>query len=251
MRAIKSGRLLIFLLLPLTFLVQSCGERIPEWFLIDFNRCIKGRVVTLGSTSPVKDATIKIWINGDTVNGYYGSSSDTLVLLTDDKGCYRTKKISEKLWLNGELVIAASKQGYETANWKSNATYASEYDPLTEIWSRDDKDTLYVNFGLKSLWNSCEVSPGVLYFGNNLITLPLYILNTGAGQLDWEISHSNSWIQLTQNSGQIPVSQFVQVLILIDRSSLIPGTYTDNLEITTNANTGDNPLVVPVYVTVD
>jgi hypothetical protein len=249
MKNIKSISIFIILSIVISLIFHQCKERFPEWYSIDFNRCIKGQVVSFASTDPVGEATIRIWVRSDSLNNYYGIYEDTLTYLTNENGFYKTEKISEALWKTGGLVIEASKPGWETVTWNSNIKY--EYDPRTETWSRDDGDTLYVNFGLRFLWRAFTVRPDTLSFGNNFTALPIYILNMGAGQLDWEINHNDNWIIIQQNSGQIPVKQFVQVMIVVDRSGLSPGKYSSSIEIITNADVSASTIVIPVYVTVD
>jgi len=77
----------------------------------------------------------------------------------------------------------------------------------------------------------------------------LVISNTGASDLDWQVSGSAAWLSVAPTSGAVVPAGSASVSVDIDASGLSAGTYTDTLTIT--SNDPDEPSVeVPVSLVV-
>lgn len=62
----------------------------------------------------------------------------------------------------------------------------------------------------------------------------LALSNGGGGQLTWQASSGQSWLQIAPGSGTIPSGEHMTLTVALDRSALTPGTYTTNIVFTSN-----------------
>jgi hypothetical protein len=72
--------------------------------------------------------------------------------------------------------------------------------------------------------------------------LVLNISNAGTATLNWSISPSEAWLSVNPASG----TDFGQVVVTVDRSSLPDGTYNGMLNITSNGGNGNVPVMLTV-----
>lgn len=72
--------------------------------------------------------------------------------------------------------------------------------------------------------------------------------NAGGGVATWQASASQSWLQITPQSGSVASGQHASVIVAADRSRLTPGNY--QATITFTSNTGQLTLPVSLQVTV-
>lgn len=83
------------------------------------------------------------------------------------------------------------------------------------------------------------VMPPTLDFGNDQVEMSVKIYNTENGSLTWETIEENaSWLTLTPSSGTINTNQdTANVLLKVDRGSLLPNTYTETFYFRDKNNT--------------
>ncbi|MGH2481770.1 MAG: BACON domain-containing protein, partial [Ktedonobacteraceae bacterium] len=62
----------------------------------------------------------------------------------------------------------------------------------------------------------------------------LALSNAGGGQLIWQASSGQSWLQISPMSGSIPSGDHMSVIVALDRAALSPGTYTTSIVFTSN-----------------
>lgn len=75
----------------------------------------------------------------------------------------------------------------------------------------------------------------------------LALSNAGGGQATWQASVSQSWLQITPQSGSVASGKHVAVLVTAVRSALAPGTYQASIVFT--SSTGQITLPVKLTVT--
>lgn len=78
--------------------------------------------------------------------------------------------------------------------------------------------------------------------GNQLLA----ISNAGGGQLVWQASSEQSWLQMSPTSGSIASGTHMPIIVAIDRSKLHIGNYTTNVTFT--SNTEQASLIVSMSV---
>jgi hypothetical protein len=74
----------------------------------------------------------------------------------------------------------------------------------------------------------------------------LAISNAGGGQLTWQASVGQPWLQISPKSGSIASGSHMTAMVAVDRSKLAPGSYQTNIIFT--SNTGQ--ITLPVRMTV-
>ena len=82
--------------------------------------------------------------------------------------------------------------------------------------------------------------------GTNPASQVLAISNNGAGSLNWTAAKTQSWLNLSTNSGTTPAS----VTIGASTAGLVPGTYTDTVTVA-SAGAAGSPQSVAVTLTVN
>ena len=95
----------------------------------------------------------------------------------------------------------------------------------------------------------CAVSfsDGELDFGENASSLGLTLeLNDCGEALPYSLTSSEPWIDVDPDDGTLQPGGAANITVLIDRDSLSPGTYTEEVEIATSIGTFDIPLFVEV-----
>jgi len=88
-----------------------------------------------------------------------------------------------------------------------------------------------------------DVSESSLDFGPAKTHLVFYLVNRGAGSLDYGITDDRNWLSVMPFGGKIG-NDSVQITAKVDRSSLAPNKYTGTLKITSNG--GDTTIAVTV-----
>lgn len=204
-----------------TFLYH-CKEPDPEWIL--YNYGIKGHVYDELTNEPIARASIKIWVEEDYAD------EDTLYYLTDTNGIFLTEKLS----IYQSIILEASK----TPDYKTI---------IQEVYGFIEDNYLSVELSLEPIIHSYSVIPDTLDFRNDLSSLSLSILNTGTGQLDWQLFVNNNWITADADSGTVPEKEFEIINLQVDRSLLTQGYFSSSIDLISNA--GDK--IIPVYITKD
>ncbi len=75
---------------------------------------------------------------------------------------------------------------------------------------------------------------------------PLILKNGGGGQIDWQAQSNDTWLTASPNTGSFSGSQ--SITILVNRSSLVPQTYTGQISFV--QHTGSPALTLTVTMTV-
>lgn len=100
-----------------------------------------------------------------------------------------------------------------------------------------DGDPIYIRFTV--LPPELTVSATSFDFGDALVDLPLQILNSGQGILQWAINTSEfpSWLMVGSSTGSLGPGESETVYVSVNRSGLAPGPYEYSFEL--GADTGD------------
>lgn len=91
-----------------------------------------------------------------------------------------------------------------------------------------------------------QVNVSELDFGQSATTKSFTISNSGSGELNWNISTENPWINSIDPSSGTTSTTPANVTVTVDRSSLSPGVYQGSLDIQSNG--GSETLVVKAQV---
>lgn len=81
---------------------------------------------------------------------------------------------------------------------------------------------------------SLSIVPTAFNFGSNRTQDSFAISNAGSGILAWSISGIASWITISPTAGSTPVTGPTIVNITVNRAGLAPGTYTDEVRVSSN-----------------
>ncbi|MCG2716906.1 MAG: PKD domain-containing protein, partial [Candidatus Marinimicrobia bacterium] len=73
-----------------------------------------------------------------------------------------------------------------------------------------------------------SVYPPSLDFESNKSEMTLYLSNSGAGTLTWNITNDESWISYSPNSGTT-TTEIEEIKVTVDRLGLNPGVHTGNI----------------------
>ena len=93
-----------------------------------------------------------------------------------------------------------------------------------------------------------SLSDGELDFGESASSLGLTIeLNDCGEALPYSLTGSESWIDVDPNGGSLPPGGSEQISVDIDRGSLLPGTYSEQIQFVSSLGA----LVIPVLVEVE
>lgn len=105
--------------------------------------------------------------------------------------------------------------------------------------------TTFADVSLKAITPIINISTENLDFGENITSMTVDIKNIGGGVLQWAISENVDWISVNPTSGSITTEVGV-ISILVDRSNLSVGSYTQNISITSNG--GSKSIVINATV---
>lgn len=100
------------------------------------------------------------------------------------------------------------------------------------------RQTINHNFSLIPSTSSLKVSPEALEFQTGKTNVGLDIINEGRGQLEWKITlpANTSWLSADKLNGMLQPSgqrgDKTSVVVSVNRSSLQPDDYEDNLIVT-------------------
>jgi hypothetical protein len=92
-----------------------------------------------------------------------------------------------------------------------------------------------------------DLSEDALDFGDDLTSLPLTLsLNDCGGPVTFLTGGSDDWIEVNPTGGTLQPGGTANLTVLIDRDSLSPGTYSEEVEIATAIGNFDIPIFVEV-----
>lgn len=137
------------------------------------------------------------------------------ISLSDTSGTTQTETDRISVTVNRTGLLPGKHQGTITVTSSSGA----ETIPVTASASEPAK--LFVSFD-----NS-------LYFGSTTGMLYLVISNNGTEVLTWNITTSNNWISVSQNSGTT-TTESDSVAVTVSRSGMATGNYEGNVSVTSN-----------------
>ncbi|MEK7396065.1 MAG: hypothetical protein AAB116_03915, partial [Candidatus Poribacteria bacterium] len=86
------------------------------------------------------------------------------------------------------------------------------------------------------------LSPTSFDFGSLDTQKTLIITNTGAGLLVWRATNAETWLSFAPVSGTVGAGQSTNVTVNVSRTDLLPGDYSDTIEITYNGGNGSVPV---------
>jgi hypothetical protein len=94
------------------------------------------------------------------------------------------------------------------------------------------------------------ISPSLLDMGAGDLTTNstqiLTLTNIGGGQITWDGSAGQPWLQLSPGNGTFASGQHAQITVAIDRSNLATGNYKTSITITSNAGNSTVPVQAQV-----
>jgi len=226
-------QIVLIILIPVLF--NHCEEPANlDWW--GYNNHIKGYVIDETTNEPIAGASIKLWIEN------YRASSDTLYFLTDTNGVFVTEKIP-----NHTILVEVSKNPeYKTIIQNEYEILENSYDYIELTLDCENSYFCYV-FPLEAIIHSYRVIPDTLDFRNDLSSHSFSILNTGTGQLEWQLNIHDNWITADIQSDTIPEKGFDIINLQVDRSLLTQGNFSSSVDLISNA--GDR--IIPVYLTKD
>jgi hypothetical protein len=149
---------------------------------------------------------------------------------TDANGTFRDTVVIDGSWLTGPHVIHA-----ENALLHKSASFT----------------IMVTGNGLSPLPSHLAISTPAIDFGagdqatDSAQTISLS--NTGAGQISWQATSTQSWLMLSPTRGTFYNGQPMLVTLAVDRSSLKVGKYSAEVIFTSNA--GEKHLAVSMQVT--
>ena len=92
-----------------------------------------------------------------------------------------------------------------------------------------------------------SVTPDSLYFEPATSSVLLIVENTGSGELNWDATASEGWIEISRQSGT-SVDQANTITVTVDRTLIdIDGIFSATIAVTSNAGT----VVVPIQMEVE
>jgi len=165
-----------------------------------------------------------------------------LYFVTDTNGIFLTEKLS-----NHDYIVEVSKKPvYKTIihSWIEYWENTYDYSELTS--DCENNYDCYV-FPLNPIIHSYRVIPDSLDFRDDLSSLALSILNTGTGQLEWQLIVNDNWITADFKADTIPEDGFDIINLQVDRSMLTQGFHSSSIDLISNA--GDR--VIRVNATKD
>lgn len=118
----------------------------------------------------------------------------------------------------GNYQVQAVKDGYET----NSKSVTVSLDKVSQA-----------DIAIKPIGPEISLSTESLDFGENITNLPIDIHNIGSGELKWSVSENVEWISVNPISGTTLAESDV-ITIIVDRSSLLQGDYSQNINITSD-----------------
>lgn len=185
-----------FLLLPLFLLLTACS---PD--PVDTTGSISGTIRDAFDNSVLQGVTITLSPSGrSTVTG------------TD--GYFQFSDVEQ-----GEYAVSVNRADY-VPDSKKVTVHVGQNTPL--------------DFSMMRAGSALEVSPLTLDFGETDNQLNLNIKNNGQAKMFWQITENTSWVTCSQTSGEVLAGKTGSVAVIIDRTQLSKGTYTNTLVVTSN-----------------
>ena len=171
----------------------------------------------------VTDSKTSQPINGAMVSTDPATSSVT----TGNDGLFIFEKLDP-----GTYKVIATKDDYET-NQKNVTVTAGE--------------KTNADISLTSIIPQFNVSNTNMDFGTSLSQVSLEITNTTAGKLEWSVVESIVWLNANPTSGETGEGETSTVTFTVDRSTLMQGTHSDNITIS-SVNGGSKDISVSVTI---
>ena len=134
---------------------------------------------------------------------------------------------------NNQIKVTADRSGL------ADGTYTDQ------ININSDGGSAVVNIEMRVVNPVLSVSKTSLDFGNVSTTNIFTIGNTGGDTLTWELSKSADWLTLSPTSG-LQTTKTQSITAVVDRSGLSPGSYSDQISVSSNG--GSATLDVTVVV---
>lgn len=205
----KRALLLYFLSVVLLASGVSCTKDI-----IDTTGNLTGTVTDAKTNEPLSGVSISISPSGTTRS-------------TGADGKFEFRDLETK-----EYTVTASKNGYKTD--KKNVFVQTGQDA-------------FADFQLTSTTGTLQCSPNMLDFDSDKTTLPFEISNVGVAELKWQLTENASWLSCNPTSGVTNPSEKSSVVVIVDRTGLDSGEYTQSITVTSD---GGGSAIVNVKMTV-
>ncbi len=111
------------------------------------------------------------------------------------------------------------------------------YTDLIAITSNGGEGSVSVSMIVPS--PKLSFNPVSIDFGEATAQSSITINNTGGGIMTWQMSKQQPWLTLSTTSGTLEAGKPLTILVSVSRTGLAPGTYTDNISITSNGGNGN------------
>lgn len=148
---------------------------------------------------------------------------------TDVHGAFSDTVIIDPNWQAGKHILyAMSTQTHQQATFSLLVTGQSALQGPPHLLLSADS----LNFGAGDQTTN----------GNQLLA----ISNAGGGQLTWQASSEQPWLQISPASGSIDSGVHTSVIIAIDRAGLQPAPYTTSIVFTSNTEQAALPVSMSV-----
>lgn len=195
-------------------IIFSCEKEDP--LVITGN--IEGTINDIETNSVIQGANVSLTTNG---NSTFIEQSKT----TGSDGKFSFKDLEA-----GSYKLSFKKEGYEDNS--KNITLLAGQTSSSDI-------------GMKPVKPKLSVSKSELNFGTSEAALTFQVINSGKGELKWEVKESIDWLSVNPPTGTT-TSESSSVSVNIKRENLEPGNYERSISVTSNG--GDLELLVKVVI---
>jgi len=121
-------------------------------------------------------------------------------------------------------------------------TAPGSYKDTISITTNAGKGSVPVAMTVPEPPPALSFSPGSLDFGSDSTQLTLTITNSGGGTLNWQASSKETWFSLSAKSGSLGNGKSINVTVTVDRSAIKPGSYSGNIDLTSNGGNSSVPV---------
>ncbi|MGQ9609341.1 MAG: BACON domain-containing protein [bacterium] len=111
------------------------------------------------------------------------------------------------------------------------------YTDLIAVTSNGGESNVSVKMVVPS--PKLSFNPVSIDFGETTAQSSITISNTGGGIMTWQMSKQQPWLTLSNANGTLEAGKPLTILVSVSRTGLAPGTYTDNISITSNGGNGN------------
>lgn len=189
--------------------------------------------VSIGATMTLRGTNF-------TPRGHIGLTRDSSIQLTDT---------------GGQRIIQADDQG----NFSDTVVVGQDWGLGSHTIGAEDATTHKIaSFPIRVGGQSAALRPAHLALSTTTLDLgagdqasnslkPITLMNLGSGQITWQASSTQAWLQLSPTGGTFSNGTGEQIMIAVNRANMKPGTYSGQVNFSSNA--GNTELMVTMQVT--